>query len=132
MERMLDITFCCNEQCNKRKNCLRGQDNTLSHEYISNADFNCDESYEFFIPIKKQIIKRYRVESKSKTNHFRSDCTEEELEYWKAICKYDSIENNGKCYYRAFPVTKNKKVYYAKDNHNMTKDELKLINEKLK
>ena len=39
-------------------------------------------------------MKRYRVESRSGENHFRADCTEEELEYWKALCKYDSIENN--------------------------------------
>lgn len=72
-------------------------------------------------------MKRYRVESRSGKNHFRADCTEEELEYWKAICKIDSIENQGKCYYREFPVSKNKKIFYAKDNPNMTKEELELI-----
>lgn len=77
-------------------------------------------------------IKRYRVESRSKKSHFRSDCTEEDLEYFKAICKVDALENNGECYYREFPVTKNKRVYYAKDNPNMTKEELELISKKLK
>ena len=78
------------------------------------------------------IMKRYRVESRSGKNHFRADCTEKELEYWKAICKIDSIENQGKCYYREFPVSKNKKIFYTKDNPNMTKEELELIRKKLK
>ena len=77
-------------------------------------------------------MKRYRVESRSKKSHFRSDCTEEDLEYFKAICKVDALENNGECYYREFPVTKNKKIYYAKDNPNITIEELTLIREKLK
>lgn len=77
-------------------------------------------------------MKRFRVESRNKENHFRADCFEDELEFWKAVCKYDAIENNGKCYYREFPVSKNKKVYYAKDNPNMTKEELELIQNRLK
>lgn len=76
--------------------------------------------------------RRFRVESRSSKNHFRVDCNEEELEYWKAVCKYDSIENKGKCYYREFPVSKNKKIYYAKDKSKMTKEELELISKKLK
>lgn len=75
-------------------------------------------------------MKRYRVESRSKNNHFKADCKEEDLEYWKALCKYDSIENRGECYYREFPVTKNKKVYYAKDNPEMTEEEIKAITER--
>lgn len=76
-------------------------------------------------------MKRYRVESKrGNDHHFRADCTEDELGYWKAVCKYDSIENGGKCYYREFPVSKNKKVYYAKDNPNMTAEEFRLIHER--
>nr|UVM81840.1 MAG: hypothetical protein [Bacteriophage sp.] len=81
---------------------------------------------------RESAMKRYRVESRSGKNHFRADCIEEELEYWKAICKIDSIENQGKCYYREFPVSKNKKIFYAKDNPNMTKEELELIRKKLK
>lgn len=77
-------------------------------------------------------MKRYRVESKSNENHFIANCTEEELEYWKALCKYDSIQNKGKCYYREFPLTKCKKIYYAKDSKDMTKEELSLIIQKLK
>ena len=78
-------------------------------------------------------IKRYRVESRSKKSHFRADCTEEDLEYFKAICKVDALENNGEYYYREFPVTKNKRVYYAKDNPNMTKEELDIcINKNIK
>ena len=50
----------------------------------------------------------------------------------QALCKYDSIENKGECYYREFPVSKNKKIFYAKDNPNMTKEELELIRKKLK
>ena len=42
---------------------------------------------------RESAMKRYRVESRSGKNHFRADCTEEELEYWKALCKIDSIEN---------------------------------------
>ena len=53
-------------------------------------------------------MKRYRVESRSGKNHFRADCTEEELEYWKALCNIIFIENKGKCYYRELPVSKNK------------------------
>lgn len=75
--------------------------------------------------------RRFRVESRSGKNHFRADCSEEDLEYWKAICKFDSIENKGKCYYREFPVTKNKKIFYAKDNPGMTIAELNLIHQKL-
>lgn len=62
-----------------------------------------------WIIIKKR---RYRVESKSKDAHFRVDCYENELEYWKDICKHDAKAHNGKCYYRQFPVTKAKKIYY--------------------
>lgn len=76
-------------------------------------------------------IKRYRVESRSNKNYFRVDCTKDELEYWKALCKHDSIENKGKCYYREFPVSKNKRIYYSKDNPNMTLEELELIRKKL-
>lgn len=77
-------------------------------------------------------MKRYRVESRNGKNHFRVDCTEEEFEYWKAVCKFDSIQIKGICYYREFPLTKNKRVYYSKDNINMTETELELINKKLK
>lgn len=77
-------------------------------------------------------MKRYRVESKSSNdNYFRADCTEDDLEYWKAICKYDALQNNGICYYREFPVTKNKKVYYAKDNIEMTISELEIIKKRI-
>lgn len=76
--------------------------------------------------------KRYRVESRNKSNYFRADCSENELEYMKALCKYDAIKNNGECYYREFPVTKNKKVFYAKDNPKMTKEEIEIIVNKLK
>lgn len=77
------------------------------------------------------MIKKYRVESKSSNNHFRADCSEEDFEYFKALCKYDSIENHGTCFYREFPVTKNVKVYYAKDNPKMKLEELKIIAQKL-
>lgn len=72
-------------------------------------------------------MKRYRVESKSNQNHFRVDCCDEDFEFWKAICKHDAISNKGKCYYREFPVTKNKKVYYSSSNEKLTKEELVLI-----
>lgn len=77
-------------------------------------------------------MKRYRVESRSDQSHFRSDCGEEDLEFWKAICKNDANSNNGKCYYREFPVTKNKKVYYAKGNEKLTVEELSIIAKRLK
>lgn len=56
----LDITFCCNEECTKRKECLRGQQKKLSKnrmlpEYVSIANFVYNESCMFFIPIKKEI-----------------------------------------------------------------------------
>lgn len=66
----------------------------------------------------------------SKKNHFKVDCFESELEYWKALCKHDDIENNGKCYYREFPVTKNEKVFYSKNNPHMTSMELEIIDKK--
>lgn len=72
-------------------------------------------------------MKRYRVESKSDKSHFRSDCGEKDLEFWKAICKSDANANKGKCYYREFPVTKNKKVYYAKGNEKLTSEEVAII-----
>ena len=59
-------------------------------------------------------MKRYRVESRSGKNHFRADCTEEELEYWKALCKYDSIENKGKCYIGSFQLVKIKRFFMLK------------------
>ena len=76
-------------------------------------------------------MKRYRVESKSPINHFRADCGEEDLEYWKAICKHDANANNGRCYYREFPVTKNKKVYYSEKNEKLTAKEVAIIVERL-
>lgn len=73
-------------------------------------------------------MKRYRVESKNgKGHHFRADCGEEDLEYFKALCKYDSIENKGQCYYREFPLGKNKKIYYAKNNPEVSIEELNII-----
>ena len=78
-------------------------------------------------------MKRYRVESKrGGDHHLRVDCTEDELESWKAICKYDFIRFGGKCYYREFPVTKNKRVYYAKENPTMSVDEFIIMHRKLK
>ena len=77
-------------------------------------------------------MKRYRVESVSNQSHFRADCSEEDFEFWKVICKHDAIANKGKCYYREFPVTKNKKIYYSKDNPQLTKEEVVLIAKRLK
>lgn len=77
-------------------------------------------------------MERFRVESKSINSHFKIDCSENDLEFWKAVCKYDSIENDGKCYYRKFPVSKNKKVYYSIEIPNITKNELNIIACKLK
>ncbi|CUO91367.1 putative CDC2L2 protein [Clostridium baratii] len=58
-------------------------------------------------------MKRYRVEFKSKNSSFRVDCFEDKLEDWKALCKVDREETGeGKCYYREFPVSKNKRVYF--------------------
>lgn len=76
-------------------------------------------------------MKRYRVESRSKENHFRSDCGEEDLEIWKAICKNDAISNEGKCYYREFPLTNKQKIYYAKGNEELTKKDLEIIEQRL-
>ncbi|WP_010295951.1 hypothetical protein [Clostridium senegalense] len=76
-------------------------------------------------------MKRYRVESRSGKNNFRADCDEKDFKYWKAICKYISIQNKGKCYYREFPITKNKEIYYAKENSQMTKDEILIICKRL-
>lgn len=76
-------------------------------------------------------MKRYRVESKSNTSHFRADCSDEDFEFWKAICKHDANINKGKCYYREFPVTKNKKVYYAKENEKLSVEEVAIIEKKL-
>lgn len=77
-------------------------------------------------------MKRYRVESRYGKDYFRADCDDSNLEYYKALCKYEAIENKGKCYYREFPLMKNEKVYYAKDNPNMTVEELNLIRERIK
>lgn len=76
-------------------------------------------------------MKRYRVESKSNENHFRADCGDEDLEFWKIICKHDANENKGKCYYREFPVTKNKKIYYSKENEKLTVEEVAIIAKRL-
>lgn len=78
-------------------------------------------------------MKRYRVEVRiSKDNYFRADCDETELEYYKALCKYDWVKNGGNCYYREFPLTRNKKVFYAKDNPTITLQEISLIINRLK
>lgn len=76
-------------------------------------------------------MKRYRVESKSNTTHFRADCNEKDLEFWKVICKHDAIKNKGECYYREFPVTKNKKVYYANGNEKLTIEEIDIVSKRL-
>lgn len=77
-------------------------------------------------------MKRYRVESRiNKDDHFKIDCTEDDLEFYKALCKYDSLKNGGECYYREFPLSKNKKVFYAKENPDMTWDEIHIICEKV-
>lgn len=73
-------------------------------------------------------MKRYRVESRNgKKHHFRADCTEEDLEYYKALCKYDASKNGGECYYREFPVTKNERVYYSKNNPEINVEDLRII-----
>lgn len=77
-------------------------------------------------------MKRYRVESKSNQSHFRADCSEEDFEFWKAICKHDALANKGKCYYREFPVSKNKKIYYSEGTQQLTKEEVVLIAKRLK
>lgn len=77
-------------------------------------------------------MKRYRVESKSNKSHFRVDCGEEDLAFWKAICKHDANTNKGKCYYREFPVTKNTKVYYSKENEKLSVEEVTIIAKRLK
>lgn len=57
-------------------------------------------------------MKRYRVESRSKDSHFRVDCTEDKLEYWKHICKYDANAEKGKSFYREYPLKSAKKIYF--------------------
>ena len=57
-------------------------------------------------------MKRYRVESRSKDSHFRVDCTEDKLEYWKHICKYDANAEKGKSFYREYPLKNAKKIYF--------------------
>ncbi len=76
-------------------------------------------------------MKRYRVESKSNKSHFRADCNEKDLEFWKAICKHDAIQNKGKCYYREFPVTKNEKIYYSDGNEKLTAEEITIVTKRL-
>lgn len=50
----LDITYCNNENCSKRKQCLRGLE-TKTFDKICIANFVCGENFVFFIPIKKEI-----------------------------------------------------------------------------
>lgn len=76
-------------------------------------------------------MKRYRVESRSDKNHFRVDCKEEDFEFWKAICKHDVLQNKGKCYYREFPLTKNKKIYYSQNNEKLTAKEVNIVTKRL-
>ena len=103
--------------------------NCYNCTHLNMVNEGCNNNCECLV--ENNIMKRYRVESRSGANHFIADCGEEDLEYWKALCKYDAIKNNGKCYYREFPVTKNKKIYYAKDNALMTKEEIAIIEQRI-
>lgn len=55
---------------------------------------------------------RYKVESISKDGkrRFIVICTEEKFEYYKQICKSDQKEDI--CFYRKYPLTKAKKIYF--------------------
>ena len=78
-------------------------------------------------------MKKYRVESRNNKGHsLIVDCYEDELEYYKALLKYDAINTNGKCYYREFPVTKNEKVYYSEKYLKMTVEELMILKSQYK
>lgn len=78
-------------------------------------------------------MKKYRVESRSSNEYYyRIDCTEEDLDYYKAIVKFDCLKNGGECYYREFPLGKNKKIYYAKDSKGLTKEEINVVLNKFK
>ncbi len=57
---------------------------------------------------------RYRVEFRvNSKNYFYKDCFESELLETKFLIKaIQKEEGKGKCFYRKFPVTKNKKIYF--------------------
>lgn len=57
-------------------------------------------------------MKRYKVEFKSTDgkSEFMAICYKDKLDYWKMICKNHS--KDGVCYYREFPLTKSKRVYF--------------------
>lgn len=57
--------------------------------------------------------KRYKVECKSKESHFAVCCYEDRLEFWKTICALDALDTGGKCFYRQFPLTNSKKIYFT-------------------
>lgn len=65
--------------------------------------------------IRRINLKRYRVEfrSKDRQHSFIIDCVGTELERYKEICKSVSKEyDSAFCYYREFPLTKSKKIYF--------------------
>ncbi|NFI08769.1 hypothetical protein FDF97_15820 [Clostridium botulinum] len=59
-------------------------------------------------------INKYRVEFRvNNKDYFRKDCFEDKLEELKDLFKnIQQEEKKGKCYYRRFPLGKNKKIYF--------------------
>lgn len=57
---------------------------------------------------------KYRVECRTNSNdYFRKDCSEKYLEETKKIVKLiQKEEGKGECFYRKFPVMKNKRIYF--------------------
>lgn len=57
-------------------------------------------------------MNRYKVESMSKDrkSKFSAICGEDKLEYYMQVCKFGRIDNI--CFYRKYPLTKAKKIYF--------------------
>lgn len=58
---------------------------------------------------------RYKIEyiSNDKKSKFQVICTEDDLERYKDIAKQLLGESDGVCYYRKFPLTKAKKIFFV-------------------
>lgn len=59
-------------------------------------------------------MNRYRVEFRvNSKDYFRKDCSKKQLEETKYLSKQiKNEEGTGKCYYRRFPLGKNRKIFF--------------------
>lgn len=102
----MDITKCVNIRCKLKGKCLRflAKDSPYNQNYVP---FNCtkENGYKNYI-----LPKKYKVETVDKGNSFSKICFESALTETKQLVK--ECSGGSRCYYREYPLTKNKKIYF--------------------